>query len=64
MLACGYASDNVVDTCVASRINHLLEKPAKAYTLQLGIRAIVEKYLKFAKRLMKNSEFSDIVADL
>jgi hypothetical protein len=49
---------------VASRINHLLEKPAKAYTLQLGIRAIVEKYLKFAKRLMKNSEFSDIVADL
>jgi response regulator of citrate/malate metabolism len=60
----GYASDDVVDTCVASGINHLLEKPIKAYALQLGIRAVVEKYLKFAKRLMKNPEFSDIVADL
>jgi hypothetical protein len=36
----------------------------KAYALQLGIRAVVEKYLNFAKRLMKNPEFSNIVADL
>ena len=60
----GYASDDVVNTCVASGINHLLEKPVKAYALQLGIRAVVEKYLNFAKRLMKNPEFSNIVADL
>ena len=60
----GYASDDVVNTCVASGINHLLEKPVKAHALQLGIRAVVEKYLKFAKRLMKNPEFADTVADL
>lgn len=60
----GYASDDVVNTCVASGINHLLEKPVKAYALQLGIRAVVEKYLKFAKKLMKNPEFADTVACL
>ena len=60
----GFASDDVVNTCVASGINHLLEKPVKAYALQFGIRAVAEKYLKFARKLMKNSEFADIVADL
>ena len=60
----GYASDDVVNTCVASGINHLLEKPVKAYALQFGIRAVVEKYLKFAKKLMKNPEFADTVASL
>ena len=60
----GYASDDVVDTCVASGISHLLEKPVKAHALQLGIRAVVEKYLKFAKRLRKNPEFANAVADL
>jgi response regulator of citrate/malate metabolism len=60
----GYANNDVVDTCVASGINHLLEKPVKAYALQLGIRAVVEKYLKFAKKLMENPEFADTVASL
>jgi response regulator of citrate/malate metabolism len=60
----GYASDDVVNTCVASGINHLLEKPVKAYALQFGIRAVAEKYLKFARKLMKNSEFADTVAGL
>jgi response regulator of citrate/malate metabolism len=60
----GNASDEVVNTCVASGINHLLEKPVKPYALQLGIRAVVEKYLKFAKKLMQNPEFADTVADL
>jgi len=60
----GRASDDVVNTCVASGINHLLEKPVKAYALQLGIRAVVEKYLKFAKKLMKNPAFADTVASL
>ncbi len=60
----GYASDDVVNTCVASGINHLLEKPVRAYALQLGIRAVVEKYLKFAKRLTENPEFADTVACL
>ena len=45
-------------------INHLLEKPVKAYALQFGIRAVAEKYLKFARKLMKNSEFADTVAGL
>jgi len=60
----GYASNDVVNTCVASGINHLLEKPVKAYALQLGIRAVVERYLKFAKKLIKNPEFADTVACL
>ncbi len=60
----GYASDDIVNTCVASGINHLLEKPVKAYALQFGIRAVAEKYLKFARKLMKNSEFADTVAGL
>ena len=60
----GYASDDVVNTCVASGIKYLLEKPIDKYTLQLSIRTIVEKYLKFAKKLMKDPEFADTVARL
>ena len=60
----GYASDDVVNTCVASGISHLLEKPVKTYALQLAIRAVVEKYLEFAKKLMNNPAFADAVASL
>jgi response regulator of citrate/malate metabolism len=49
----GNPSDDVVNMCVASNVNYLLEKPIKPYTLQLAVRAITEKYLDFAKKLMK-----------
>jgi response regulator of citrate/malate metabolism len=53
----GNANDDIVDMCVASGVNHLLEKPVKPYALQLAVRAIVSKYLKFAKMLLKDPEF-------
>ncbi len=49
----GNASDDIVNMCVASDITYLLEKPVRSYALQLAVRAIVSKYLKFAKRLME-----------
>ena len=58
----GNASDDVVDMCVASDVNYLLEKPIRPYALQLAVRSIVAKYLKFAKKLMKDSEFAEHVA--
>lgn len=48
----GKASNDVVNMCVASDINYLLEKPIKPYALQLAVRAIVSKYIKFAKKLL------------
>ncbi|WP_319409935.1 response regulator [uncultured Desulfosarcina sp.] len=59
----GNASDDIVNMCVASDVNHLLEKPVKPYALQLAVRAIAEKYLKFAKRLFKDPEFAKSIAD-
>ena len=59
----GNASDDIVNMCVASDVNHLLEKPVKPYALQLAVRAIAEKYLKFAKRLFKDPEFAKSVAN-
>lgn len=54
----GNANDDVVDMCVASGVNHLLEKPVKPYALQLAVRSIVSKYLKFAKMLLNDPEFA------
>ncbi|MBC2742020.1 MAG: response regulator [Desulfosarcina sp.] len=59
----GNASDDIVNMCVASDVNHLLEKPIKPYALQLAVRAIAEKYLKFAKRLFKEPEFAKSIAN-
>ena len=59
----GNASDDIVNMCVASDVNHLLEKPVKPYALQLAVRAIAEKYLKFAKRLFKDPEFAKSIAN-
>ena len=50
----GNASDEVVKMCVASDITYLLEKPIRPYALQLAIRAIVSKYVKFAKKLLQD----------
>jgi DNA-binding NtrC family response regulator len=58
----GNASDDVVDMCVASDVNHLLEKPIKPYALQLAVRAILQKYLKFAKKILQDPVFAESVA--
>jgi hypothetical protein len=50
----GNPSDDIVNMCVASNVNYLLEKPINPFTLQLAVRAITEKYLDFAKKLMKD----------
>lgn len=59
----GNASDDIVNMCVASDVNHLLEKPIKPYALQLAVRAIAEKYLKFAKKLFTDPEFAKSVSN-
>lgn len=59
----GYASNDVVSMCVASDINYLLEKPIKPYALQLAVRAIASKYLKFAKILMQNPKFAERISN-
>ena len=58
----GKASDDVVDMCIASDVSYLLEKPVKPYALQLAVRAIAQKYLQFAKRIMEDPVFADSVA--
>jgi response regulator of citrate/malate metabolism len=59
----GKASDDVVDMCVASDIPHLLEKPVKAYALQLAVRAIVTKYIRFAKRILEDPVLAQMVSN-
>jgi CheY-like chemotaxis protein len=58
----GNASDDVVNMCVASDVTYLLEKPIKPYALQFAIRAIVAKYIRFAKRLLVDPLFAESVA--
>ena len=58
----GDASNDVVDKCISSDVTYLLEKPIRQYALQLAVRAIVMKYMKFAKRLMQDSELAASVA--
>lgn len=60
----GNASDDVVNMCLASNVNYLLEKPVKPYALQLAVRAITAKYLDFAKKLMQDAGFAENVARL
>ncbi len=60
----GNASDDIVNMCVASNVNHLLEKPVKPYALQLAVRAIAEKYLKFAKRIFQDPDFAKSISNL
>jgi len=60
----GNASDDIVNMCLASNVNYLLEKPLKPYALQLSVRAITAKYLAFAKKLMQDSSFAESVARL
>ncbi len=62
IMVTGNASDQVVDMCVASGVNHLLEKPVKPYALQLAVRSIVTKYLNFAKKLLQDPAFAENVS--
>ena len=60
----GNASEDVVNMCMASNVNYLLEKPIRPFALQFAVRAIAEKYLTFAKLLMDDQEFASSVAAL
>jgi CheY-like chemotaxis protein len=60
----GNASDDVVNMCLASRVNYLLEKPIKPYALQLAVRSITAKYLDFAKKLLQDPAYAESVASL
>ena len=60
----GNASDDVVNMCLASNVNYLIEKPLKPYALQLAVRAITAKYLEFAKKLLKDERYAENVARL
>lgn len=64
IIVTGNASDDIVNMCVASDVNHLLEKPVKPYALQLAVRAIAEKYLKFAKKLFQDPDFAKSIANI
>lgn len=57
----GNASNDVVNMCVASDITYLLEKPVKSYALQLAVRAIVAKYIRFAKKLLQDPAFAESI---
>lgn len=54
----GNASNEVVNQCISSDVTYLLEKPIRSYALQMAARAIVMKYVKFAKRLFRNPTFA------
>jgi len=54
----GNASDEMVNRCISSNVNYLLEKPIMPYALQLAVRAIAMKYLTFAKRLLRDPAFA------
>ena len=60
----GRANDDIVNVCIASHITYLLEKPIKAYTLKLAVRAIVDKYLLFARRILDDARFAKRVAEI
>lgn len=60
----GNASNNIVDMCIASDITYLIEKPIRTFTLQLAVRAIVAKYIRFAKRLLEDPILAQTVAGL
>ncbi|NPU84353.1 MAG: response regulator [Syntrophaceae bacterium] len=58
----GHASDDVVNMCIASNITYLIEKPIRSYSLQLAVRAIVGKYLRFAKRILEDPVLAETIS--
>jgi DNA-binding NarL/FixJ family response regulator len=60
----GQASDEIVNQCIAADITYLIEKPIQFYALQLAVRAIVQKYIAFAKRLLNDPSFAANISKL
>jgi response regulator of citrate/malate metabolism len=60
----GSANDDVVNMCVASGVHYLLEKPVKKYALQLAVRSIINKYIRFSKMLLQNGDYARLVANI
>jgi CheY-like chemotaxis protein len=60
----GFADDTLVDMCVAADITYLIEKPIKSYALQFAVRAIISKYIKFAKKLLQDPLLAEQVAGM
>ena len=60
----GNASNEVVDMCVASNITSLIEKPIRPYSLQMAVRAIVSKYVRFARKLLEDPALAESVRAL
>ncbi|MGD9124703.1 MAG: response regulator [Desulfarculaceae bacterium] len=58
VIVTGHASNDVVDMCMAAGVNYLLEKPVRPYALQMAVRAIASKYLRFAVELRKDPGFA------
>lgn len=58
IIVTGDASEEVVDMCLAGDVYYLLEKPIKFYALQFAIRAIANKYLRFARHLRHDPDFA------
>jgi len=62
IIVTGNANEDVVNMCVAADVTHLLEKPIKPYELQLAVRSIVTKYMKFARKVLHDPDFASLVA--
>jgi len=60
----GNADDEMVNKCISSNVNYLLEKPIMPYALQLAIRSIAMKYMTFAKRLLRDPVFAADVSKI
>jgi response regulator of citrate/malate metabolism len=62
IIVTGNASDDIVNMCIASDITYLIEKPIRPYALQLAIRAIVAKYIKFAKKILRDPVLAESIS--
>jgi CheY-like chemotaxis protein len=60
----GNASNDVVDMCVASNITYLIEKPIRPFSLQMAVRAIVSKYVRFARKLLEDPALAESIMAL
>jgi DNA-binding NtrC family response regulator len=64
VIVTGNASTDVVDMCVASNITCLIEKPIRPFSLQMAVRAIVAKYVRFARRLLEDPALAESIMAL
>lgn len=60
----GNAGDDIVNMCIAANVTCLIEKPIKGYTLKFAVRGIVDKYIRFAKRLLHDPNYAKSVVEL